>query len=264
MDPLEYQIGQTHWHTDEVVDLMPRGPDVGFLLRRWEERTSDSIDASSPGAMLDVGCGNGQALVDLAQRGWRVCGVDPSSRQLQEASSLFQRAEVDVALVRAVAEHLPFKDEAVNAVLSKSAIDHVTDRDAAMKEFSRVLDPTGRAVISAVSFGGVTARLSRLLYKIFRGSGVIDKKRRPWDTHVPAEHTFEGTHDNIVELCTNSMDLVEVYGVSIFFGLPRWGWLLSKLPERWAKWILNTVDRIAYARPKLADVVVCVVAPRTK
>lgn len=264
MDAHEYQVGQTHWHTDEVAHLMPSGPDAGFLLRRWDEQTSDSVAAAPAGAMLDVGCGNGRMLTLLTKRGWRVCGVDPSSRQLQEASERLQKAGIKVDLVRAVAEYLPFKDAAFDVLHSKSAIDHITDREAAMTEFPRVLGPSGRAVISAVSFGGVSARLSRLLYAIARRTGVSDRRRRPWDTHVPVEHTFEGTYDNIVELCTSSMDLVEVYGVSLFFALPRWGWLLAKLPKRLVNRILNTFDRIAYARPKLADVVVCVVTPRTK
>lgn len=263
VDHEKYQVRQAHWHPEDVHHLMPSGPDVGFLLNRWDERARDSIALAPAGAVLDVGCGNGRDLVDLARRGWRGCGVEPSSRQLLEARELIREAGGEVALVRAVAERLPFKAGVFDAVLCKSAIDHVTDRDAALRDFARVLRPDGRAVVSAVNFGGLTARLSRASYKVARRVGLMKQdSRRFWDPHVPDEHTFEGTYANLVGLGARWMSLSEAYGVSLFFGLPRWGWLLAKLPERWANRVLRTVDGVADGHPALADVVVCVLKRR--
>lgn len=262
-EPEQYQVRQAHWHPEDVHHLMPSGPDVGFLLNRWDERARESVAVAPAGAVLDVGCGDGRDLADLARRGWRGCGVEPSSRQLIEARKLIREAGGDVALVRAVAEHLPFKAGAFDAVLCKSAIDHVTDRDAALGNFARVLRPGGRAVVSAVNFGGLTARLSRASYRVARRTGLMRRdSRRFWDPHVPDEHTFEGTYANLVDLGAQWMSLSEAYGVSLFFGLPRWGWLLTKLPERWANRLLRTVDGIAHGHPALADVVVCVLQRR--
>ena len=141
---------------------------------------------------------------------------------------------------------------------ASSAIDHVTDRDAALSDFSRVLGPRGRAIISASNFHGLTARLSRKLYAIARRVGVMQTSiKRCWDPPIP-EHTFEGTYDNLVALGSKSMSRAEVYGVSLFFGLPRLGWLLAKLPKSWANRLLRLVDRIAHGRPAMAEVVVCV------
>lgn len=51
----------------------------------------------SPGLALDVGCGEGADAIWLAQRGWRVDGVDVSGVALQRAAEHADRAGAEVA-----------------------------------------------------------------------------------------------------------------------------------------------------------------------
>lgn len=51
----------------------------------------------SPGLALDVGCGEGADAIWLAQRGWRVDGVDVSGVALQRAAEHEDRAGAEVA-----------------------------------------------------------------------------------------------------------------------------------------------------------------------
>src|SRR4029450_4447535 len=58
-------------------------------------------------AILDIGCGVGHDLILLASLGVPCVGVDPSSVMLETATT-----RTRVPLVRAVGEHLPFRDDA--------------------------------------------------------------------------------------------------------------------------------------------------------
>lgn len=77
----------------------------------WDERYGDDlmwsghpneqlvVEASdlTPSTALDVGCGEGADAIWLAQRGWRVTGIDVSAKALSRAARAAEMAGVDVA-----------------------------------------------------------------------------------------------------------------------------------------------------------------------
>jgi ubiquinone/menaquinone biosynthesis C-methylase UbiE len=94
--------------------------------------------------VLDIGCGTGAALAVLdAQFQCSVSGVDPSAGMLAQA----RRKLPDADLRQGVAEELPFRDEAFDAALMMTVVQHV-DRDRAFRETRRVLANGGRFVIA--------------------------------------------------------------------------------------------------------------------
>jgi 2-polyprenyl-3-methyl-5-hydroxy-6-metoxy-1,4-benzoquinol methylase len=109
-----------------------------------------------PGAILDIGCGRGLMLSDLARRGWRAVGVemsDAASRHAREVLGLdvrvgdllgckFQAASFDVVTLFHVLEHLP-------------------DPDAALAEARRVIAPGGRLLLEVPNFGSLQSRLAK-------------------------------------------------------------------------------------------------------
>lgn len=64
----------------------------------------------TPGAALDVGCGEGADVVWLAQQGWEVVGVDPSTTAIERSAALVEHnglgdaTELIVGGVKAVAD----------------------------------------------------------------------------------------------------------------------------------------------------------------
>jgi ubiquinone/menaquinone biosynthesis C-methylase UbiE len=94
--------------------------------------------------VLDIGCGTGAALAVLQREfGCTVTGIDPSTGMLQES----RRKLPDADLREGVAERLPFPDEAFDAAMMMTVVQHV-DRSGAFPEARRVLANGGRFVIA--------------------------------------------------------------------------------------------------------------------
>lgn len=93
--------------------------------------------------VLDVGCGNGLYLAELAARGHRgpVIAMDLSLGMLDAA-----RRRSPTALVAGDAQSLPFVDGALDCVLAMHMLYHVPDRKRAIAELRRVLAPGGVAL----------------------------------------------------------------------------------------------------------------------
>jgi ubiquinone/menaquinone biosynthesis C-methylase UbiE len=92
-------------------------------------------------AVLDVGCGTGHWLgvVHRTVAPRRLYGVDPSARMLARAMA----AVPSVGLVRARAEHLPWRDAIFDRVFCVNALHHFTDRIAFFAQARRILKPGG-------------------------------------------------------------------------------------------------------------------------
>ena len=85
---------------------------------------------------LDVGCGPGVLLLELARRlgGDCVAGIDPSQPFVEAARTAVPMADVRIA----PAEHLPFDTDAFDVVLSQLVVNFMTDADAGVAEMARV------------------------------------------------------------------------------------------------------------------------------
>jgi SAM-dependent methyltransferase len=97
-------------------------------------------------ATLDVGCGEGRLPRDLAARGYRVVGVDPSPTLIEAARA----AHADGSYVEGRAEALPFDDGAFDLVTAFMTLHDVDDLEAAVRECARVLARDGRLAIAIV------------------------------------------------------------------------------------------------------------------
>lgn len=101
---------------------------------------------------LDIGCGTGFPLVDLAMRlGEHSCvyGVDPWDAGLERIRKKLRVCGVNnVVLHNGVAEHLPFDDDFFDLVVSNNGINNVADMQASLCEVGRVLKPGGQFVMT--------------------------------------------------------------------------------------------------------------------
>lgn len=98
------------------------------------------------GPTVDVGCGEGRLTRDLASRGYRVTGVEPTPTLLAAA----REAHPGGTYVQAKAADLPFEDDSVRLLVSYNTLMDFDDLEAALKEFHRVVEPGGRVALCIV------------------------------------------------------------------------------------------------------------------
>ena len=104
------------------------------------------------GSALDIGCGSGAMLLDLASMGMTAVGFDISPLMLRAADNLFKahnKGGADLSLNDI--ENIPYGDEAFNLVVCSGVIEYLRRDDAALQEISRVLKPEGHAIITVTN-----------------------------------------------------------------------------------------------------------------
>jgi ubiquinone/menaquinone biosynthesis C-methylase UbiE len=103
---------------------------------------------------LDLGCANGRHAELLADNATSVVGLDVSRELLSEARKRATERGFEVALVHGDAARLPFGDETFDLAVYVATLHHLTSREArvaSLDELARVLQPGGRALVSAWS-----------------------------------------------------------------------------------------------------------------
>jgi ubiquinone/menaquinone biosynthesis C-methylase UbiE len=95
--------------------------------------------------VLDLGCGHGMAAVVLARRGASMTAVDVSVAYLAEARQRALANGVQVHLVQANGERLPFPSATFDRIWGHAILHHL-DLPVAAREIQRVLRPGGIAV----------------------------------------------------------------------------------------------------------------------
>jgi SAM-dependent methyltransferase len=109
-----------------------------FARPVWEPLLTTAAIGSGT-RVLDVGCGTGELLEHLQDRGARPSGVDPASRMVELARARAVGADVRPGEF----ERLPFDDDAFDALLAVNAFQFAEDQEHALAEAGRVLAPGG-------------------------------------------------------------------------------------------------------------------------
>jgi SAM-dependent methyltransferase len=114
-------------------------------------------------AVLDVGCGTGNAALRAALAGGRVTGVDLTPEMFEAGRRLAVEAGVEVQWDEGDAEDLPYDDESFDLVLSTFGVMFAPRHRVAATELTRVLGTGGRLCVTAWTPEGMQGRFFRLI-----------------------------------------------------------------------------------------------------
>jgi SAM-dependent methyltransferase len=129
------------------------GYESGWLGRLHHDIADRTVDLAlsccpAPRAILDVGCGTGYLLRQLADRvpaAAELAGIDAAPAMIGTASAAAHDGRLRFSA--GVAERLPYAEETFDLVVSTTSFDHWADQQAGLTECARVMRPGGRLVL---------------------------------------------------------------------------------------------------------------------
>lgn len=113
--------------------------------REATERLLDRADVTAGTRVLDIGCGTGESLAVARQRDAQAVGLD--------------RDPGDSTALRGEMTALPVADNAVEVALAECVMCLAADRERALGEVARVVEPGGRLALSDVVVEGAVPDL---------------------------------------------------------------------------------------------------------
>ena len=96
--------------------------------------------------VLELGCGTAYFSSWLARRGARCVGLDATRAQLRTAHRCREQTGIDLALVEANGEHVPFRHDSFDLVFSEYGASLWCDPHLFIGEAARLLRPEGKLV----------------------------------------------------------------------------------------------------------------------
>jgi SAM-dependent methyltransferase len=152
--PESERASRAWWDADADDYLAEHGGDIGDVEFVWGPEGLREADAGLLGdvvgaRVLEVGAGSAPCSRWLAAAGAHPVALDLSGRMLRHAAALCAASGIEVPLVQAGAERLPFAEASFDLACSSfGAVPFVAEPDRVMREVARVLRPGGRWVFA--------------------------------------------------------------------------------------------------------------------
>jgi len=107
-----------------------------------EPAVDAALVLSGTESILDMGCGPGDFLIRLHNRGHRgpLVGIDNSAGMIAKAKS----SALNIHFLQADAQQIPFENESFDVVTARHMLYHVPEIRLALSEAHRVLKPGGK------------------------------------------------------------------------------------------------------------------------
>lgn len=145
------------WAYDTVAWLVSFG--------YWSRWRLDALPYLNSGNLIEIGYGTGSLLIELANRGYDVVGLELSPAMQKVTSRKISRKRMFIKRVQGRTEALPFETQTFHNVLATFPSNYIR-RDSTLNEIKRVLKPGGRLVIVGLGVR-FKSRLLRWLTKWF-------------------------------------------------------------------------------------------------
>ncbi|MDQ6838979.1 MAG: class I SAM-dependent methyltransferase [Actinomycetota bacterium] len=157
---------------------------ASLLVVPWAGRRLDAefkvmrLNSTERGRLLDVGCGDGGALVELSRRGWDVRGLDFDADAVAVARA--RGLPVDLGGLRAQG----YPTASFEVVTMSHSLEHVPRPREVLEEVRRILVPAGKVVV-------LTPNASSWLHR---------RVRHDWQPLEPPRHLQVFTRSSLSHL----------------------------------------------------------------
>lgn len=134
---------------------------IGTTLQSVGEDLCEAAELRSGSRVLDVACGNGNATLAAARRFCEVTGIDYVPALLSRAAERARAERLEITLLDADAENLPFAAGSFDHVISSFGVMFTADQAQAACELVRVCKPGGTIALANWTPEGFLGELLR-------------------------------------------------------------------------------------------------------
>ncbi|MFP7571244.1 methyltransferase domain-containing protein [Marivita sp. S2033] len=187
---------------------------VPLWFGRWASALLDLVDLKPGEAVLDVACGTG-VTTRLAKRAvgknGQVIGLDINSGMLEMAKRLAPDADIAWTESDVVGIRLP--SQSVTAVISQHGYHYFPDKPVALREFFRLLRPSGRLAMSIWDGHSVYTQALCIAVEKHISSDIAEKQR--------SQRVTPSDRDLISDLAAAGFRDVEVRRQELMIDVPH-------------------------------------------
>lgn len=101
--------------------------------------------------ILEISCGMGGTLVALAQAGAHPIATEFNREYCTIAQQRGERYQLNLPIINAVGEYIPFADNSFDLVICWDIVEHVQDPELMLQELRRVVQPGGRVLLTIIN-----------------------------------------------------------------------------------------------------------------
>ncbi len=149
----------------------------------------DMIDYKNNVTVLDLACGTGFPLIELAQRfgsSSRIYGIDTWDTAAERVRLKIKTMKLkNVEIFVKPAEHLPFGDNTFDLIVSNNGINNVQDPDKVLAECVRTMKPGAYCILS-VNLPGTMIEFYNIFKNVLAKNGLDDCLEKV-DAHIKAK-----------------------------------------------------------------------------
>lgn len=229
----------------------------------------NNIPLKKNSIIVDIGCGSGFPLLELAQRFGESCkvfGIDPWERAIDRANRKREQYRIkNVELLKGVGENMPFSNEHIDIVISNLGINNFQNPDEVITECFRVLKSKGKLIFTTNLFGHFNE-----FYSIFAEVLCdlrLESEINNLNKHIKKRHSLEDINaiikrnkfsvkkiiqENYVMRFVDGSSFFNHYFIKLAF-LQDWKEIIKE--DNWNNVFLNLENRINNIASKKGEIV---------
>ncbi|MCI0495820.1 class I SAM-dependent methyltransferase [candidate division KSB1 bacterium] len=158
----------------------------------------DTVKYRSDMNVLDIGCGTGFPMIELANRLGDSChiyGIDPWEKALERIRLKIQTQQLrNTVAVKCLAEKMPFQDNSFHLLVSNNGMNNVNDTEVALQECSRVAC-AGAQMVLTVNLPGTMKEFYSIFEEVLAAQGkfsaIAEMHNHIFDKRKPLYQTID-------------------------------------------------------------------------